>query len=106
MRAQPGPGVAALLLALLGHGTHAAGIDLDCETRSRQTLERLDAAGLLNRDEPDRQRALAVILEQCRGTEATARQQHETGKQEALDNWFFEQHTEKEGNRRLQRLKR
>ncbi|MGB5473435.1 MAG: hypothetical protein WBQ78_08150 [Gammaproteobacteria bacterium] len=95
-----------MVLAVISHGALAEGIDLDCETLSRQIVDRLNTEELLAQSEPGRQRALAITLDLCRGTEASAQQQHETGKQEALDNWFFEQHPEKPGNKRLKNLKR
>ncbi|MGB5540008.1 MAG: hypothetical protein WBO37_07975 [Gammaproteobacteria bacterium] len=99
-------GFIAMVLAVVSHGALAEGIDLDCETLSRQVVDRLNAEGLLAQSEPGRQRALAVTLDLCRGTEVSAQQQHEAGKQEALDNWFFEQRPEKPGNKRLKNLKR
>lgn len=95
-----------MLLAAVSHGAHAEGIDLDCETLSTQLVERLDAEGLLIQSGTGRQRALAVSRDLCSGAEASAQQQHEAGKQEALDNWFIESHPEKDGNRRLKNLKR
>ena len=96
----------AMVLAVISHGAFAGGINLDCETLSGQMVDRLTEEGLLTRSEPGRQRALAITLDLCRGTEASARQQHEADKQKALDNWFLEQHPEKPGNRRLKNLKR
>ena len=96
----------AIALAVISQGSLADGIDLDCETLSRQMVDRLVAEGLLMRDEPGKQRALAVTLELCGGAEESAQQQHETGKQQALDNWFFEKRPEKAGNKRLKNLKR
>ena len=95
-----------MVLAVISHNAFAAGIDLDCETFSKQLVDRLDAEGLLTRSEAGRQRALSITLDLCRDTEASAQQQHEAGKQEALENWFFEKHPEKPGNKRLRNLKR
>jgi hypothetical protein len=95
-----------MALAVISHGAFAAGIDLDCEALSRQMVDRLDAEGLLAPSQDARQRALAITLDLCRGTEASAQQQHEVEKQEALDNWFFEERPEKPGNKRLRNLKR
>ena len=99
------PGYIALVLAVIGHGAFAEGIDLDCGNFSKQLVDRLDAEGLLVRSEHDRQSALAITRDLCRGTEASAQQQHEAGKQEALENWFFEKQPEKPGNKRLKNLK-
>jgi len=99
-------GFIAAALAVISHGSVAEGIDLDCEGLSKQLLDRLDAEGLLAQSEPDRQRAFAITRELCGGAETSAQQQHETGKQEAMDNWFFETQPEKAGNKRLKNLKR
>lgn len=96
----------AAALAVTSHGPLAEGIDLDCEAFSKQLVERLDAEGLLSQSEPDRQSALAITRDLCSGTEASAQQQHEAEKQEALDSWFFENQPDKPGNKRLKNLKR
>ena len=96
---------AAMALAVFSHCACAGGIDLDCKALSKQMIDRLDAEGLLTRSEAGRQRALSITLDLCRDTEASAQQQHEAGKQEALENWFFEKHPEKPGNKRLKNLK-
>ena len=85
---------------------HAQDIDLDCETLAEQMIERLSAEGLLTPAAADRQRARAIGLELCGGAQASAQQQHEIGKQEAVDNWFLEKQPEKAGNRRLRNLKK
>ena len=100
------PGLVVAALAVISHGSFAEGIDLDCEAFSKQMLGRLDAEGLLARSETDRQRALSITRELCGGAEASAQQQHDVEKQQAVDNWFFEQHPEKAGNKRLKNLKR
>jgi hypothetical protein len=95
-----------MMLTVIAHGALAGGIDLDCETLSRQMIERLDAAGLLTRSAAGRQQALAIALDLCHKGEASAQQQNEADKQEALDNWFIQKHPEKPGNTRLKNLKR
>ena len=95
-----------LTLFLCGDVMIGRGIDLDCETLSEQMVERLDAEGLLIQTESGRQRALAITLDLCGGAEESAEQQSEVEKQQALDNWFFEKHPEKPGNKRLKNLKR
>ena len=95
----------AMVLAVISHNAFAAGIDLDCETFSKQLVGRLDAEGLLVQSETDRQRALTIAQKLCHGTEVSAQQQHEADKQEALENWFFEEQPEKPGNKRLKNLK-
>jgi hypothetical protein len=96
----------AVALAVISHGAFAGDIDLDCETLSAQMIDRLDAEGLLIPTGPGRQRALAITLELCGGAEESAEEQHEAEKQQALDNWFFEDHPDKPGNKRLKNLKR
>ena len=100
------PACIAMAFAVISHGASAGEIDLDCETLSEQMVERLDAEGLLIQTGAVRQRALAITLELCGGAEESAEEQHEAGKQQALDNWFFENHPEKPGNKRLKNLKR
>ena len=95
----------AAALAVISYSALAEGIDLDCDALSKQIVDHLDAEGLLVRSEPGRQRALTITRDLCSGTEASAQQQHETGKQEALENWFFEKQPEKAGNKRLKNLK-
>lgn len=99
-------GCFAAVLAVISHSSFAEGIDLDCEAFSKQLVNRLDTEGLLTQSEPDRQRAVAITRDLCSGTEVSAQQQHETGKQEALDSWFFEHQPDKAGNKRLKNLKR
>lgn len=100
------PGCFAAVLAVISHNLLAEGIDLDCEAFSKQLVDRLDTEGLLTQSEPDRQRAAVITRDLCSGTEVSAQQQHETGKQEALDSWFFENQPDKAGNKRLKNLKR
>ncbi|MBT8438436.1 MAG: hypothetical protein KJO91_01830 [Gammaproteobacteria bacterium] len=69
-------------------------------------IERLSAEGLLAPEAADGQRARAISMELCSGAEASAQQQHEVGKQEALDHWFWENKPDKPGNKRLKNLKR
>ena len=95
----------AAALAVISYSALAEGIDLDCNALSKQIVDHLDAEGLLVQSEPGRQHALAITRDLCSGTEASAQQQHETGKQEALENWFFEKQPEKAGNKRLRNLK-
>ena len=95
-----------LLFAVACQPAHAQDINLDCEAFAEQIIDRLSAEGLLAPDAADGQRARAIGMEMCSGAEASAQQQHEVGKQEALDNWFWKEQPEKPGNRRLKNLKR
>jgi len=105
MRKTGTPGCVAAALAVISYSALAEGIDLDCDALSKQIVDNLDAEGLLIQTETDRQRALAITLDVCGGAEESAQQQHEEGKQQALDSWFFEKRPEKAGNKRLKNLK-
>mgnify|MGYP001812206207 CR=1 FL=1 len=94
------------LCVLLCVPVYAQDIDLECEALANQMIERLTAEGLLVQQAETGQRARSIGLSLCGGAEASAQQQHEAGKQEALDNWFFEKQPDKAGNRRLRNLKR
>jgi hypothetical protein len=94
------------LVMLAGMPAHAQDIDLDCKTLAEQMVERLSAEGLLTAEAADGQRARAIGMELCGGAQASAQQQHEVGKQEAVDNRLREKQPEKAGNRRLRNLKR
>ena len=84
----------------------AQDIDLDCETMAEQMIERLSAEGLLTPEAADGQRARAIGMELCGGAQESAQEQHEVGKQEAVDNRIWEKQPEKAGNKRLRNLKR
>jgi hypothetical protein len=98
--------LSVLLFAVTCQPAHAQDINLDCEAFAAQMIERLSAEGLLAPEAADGQRARAIGMEMCNGAEASAQQQHEVGKQEALDHWFWEERADKPGNRRLRNLKR
>jgi hypothetical protein len=96
-----------LLLFTVCTPVHADAIDLQCEELAKRMIERLTAEGLLvSTAEDAQQRARAIGLELCTGAQATAEQQHEQDKQQALDNWFLEATGGKPGNKRLKDLKR
>jgi hypothetical protein len=96
-----------LLLLATCTPVHADAIDLRCEELAKRMIERLTAEGLLvSSTEAAQQRARAIGLDLCTGAQATAEQQHEEDKQEALDNWFLEATGGKPGNKRLKDLKR
>jgi hypothetical protein len=98
---------ASLVLLVLCTRAQAAGIDLQCEQLTGQLIERLDAEGLLSTSARDaRQRAHAIGMDLCTGAQASAEQQHEQDKQQALDNAWFESPGDKPGNTRLKNFKR
>jgi len=94
------------LFVVLCMPAHAQDIDLECEALANQMIERLGAEGLLVQQADTDQRARSIGLTLCGGAEASAQQQHEAGKQKALDNWFLQKQPDKDGNRRLRNLKR
>ena len=85
---------------------HAQDIDLECEALAKQMIQRLSAEGLLTAESDDRQRAHEIGVELCSGAEASAQEQHEVGKQEALEHWLWQDKPDKPGNKRLKNLKR
>ena len=96
-------GLAFLSTALLAETTKNT-IDLNCESQASQLIEQLSQAGLLVAgSEPQ---ARTISLELCTDAEQSAQAQHEEGKKEAIENWFFESTGGKPGNERLKRLKR
>ena len=95
------------LLLVVCTTVQAGAIDLQCEDVAKQLIERLSAEGLLNSArEGAQQRAHAIGMELCTGAQASAEQQHEQDKQNALKNWWFEAPGDKPGNERLKNLKR
>jgi hypothetical protein len=95
------------LLLVVGATAQAAAIDLRCEDLAKQLIERLSAEGLLTSSKGDaQQRAQAIGMELCTGAQASAEQQHEQDKQNALKNWWFEAPGDKPGNERLKNFKR
>jgi hypothetical protein len=99
-------GIITVALAAITRVAFAEGIDLECGEFSEQLVDRLETAGLLSQSKSDRQRALAITRDLCNGAEDSAQQQHDSDKQEAMDNWFFENRPDKAGNKRLKNLKR
>lgn len=76
-------------------------IDLNCDKLSQLLLEKLNDESLIVPEQEPQTRAEAIIIELCSETEDSAQQQHLLQKKAAMDNWFFEYHADKEGNRRL-----
>jgi hypothetical protein len=95
-----------LMLSVPWLPAQAADIDLECEELANRMVERLSAEGLLTAAAADGRRAREIGLELCGGAEQSAQQQHEAGKQEALEHWFWQDRPDKPGNKRLKNLKR
>ena len=96
----------SFILSLVCLPVHAKDIDLECEALAEKMIERLSAEGLLTQEAGDGQRARQIGMELCSGAEASAQEQHEVGKQEALEHWFWQDKPDKPGNKRLKNLKR
>ena len=82
---------------------HAQGIDLDCDVLAEQLIQRLSDEALLSTNADVRQRARIIGLELCSGAEVSAQQQHEVGKQKAIERSFWEKRPENPGHRRLRK---
>ena len=92
-----------LLLALFCSSASAAEtMNLRCESLTQTLIEQLAAQDLLKAG-TEQHRAKQIALDLCTNAEVAVQQQHEFDKQEALENWFFEYHPEKPGNRRLKK---
>lgn len=89
--------------SLLFSGASAAAIDAQCESATSLLIERINAEGLIRRNSAGQGRVKEIALELCSETEKLVREQHAVDKEKALENWFFESHPEKAGNRRLQK---
>lgn len=96
----------ALVGLLLSLPAQAQDIDLSCPELAKQMIERLSAEELMVPGGQVRERAQAISHELCSGAQATAQEQFEQGKREALDNWFMESSGGKAGNKRLKNFKR
>ena len=95
--------VALLSLILFSSGARAEAIDLQCEALTQTFIEQLAENGLLDANIDKQNRAKQLALSLCTSTAESAQEQHELDKRQALENWFFEYHPEKPGNRRLRK---
>lgn len=78
-------------------------IDVHCEKVIQAFIGHLTEENLVTADTQEQVRIKQIALDLCTETEKSVQQQHEQGKEEALENWFFEYHPEKPGNRRLKK---
>ena len=91
----------ACLLGLLFSNSSSASIDAQCEHVSGLLIQQMNAENLVRQNPASQERIKEIALGLCTATEKRVQEQHIADKQEALDNWFFESHPEKAGNRRL-----
>ena len=91
----------ACLLGLLLSNSSTAGIDAQCEGVTGLFIQQINAENLVHQDAAGQKRIREIALGLCTETEKLVREQHIEDKEKALENWFFESHPEKAGNRRL-----
>lgn len=91
------------LALLLCSSPHANSINLECEAVTQALIKRLVSEELLEDNLQKQQQAQQIALDLCTATTESAQKQHEADKEKALENWFFEYHPEKAGNRRLKK---
>ena len=92
---------AACLLGLLVSNSSTADIDAQCERVTGLFDQQINAEELVHQDVAGQKRIKEIALSLCTETEKRVQEQHIEGKEKALENWFFESHPEKAGNRRL-----
>ncbi len=97
------PTIIISLASLFCSTANTETIDLKCEAVTLAFIQQLVSEDLLEHDQDKQQRANQIALDLCKNSTKTAQQQHERDKQQALENWFFEYHPEKAGNRRLKK---
>ena len=89
------------LLGLLLSSSSTASIDAQCERVTGLFIQQINAEDLVRQDSAGQQRIKEIALGLCSETEKRVQEQHIEDKEKALENWFFESHPEKAGNRRL-----
>ncbi|MBL4782013.1 MAG: hypothetical protein JKX92_07195 [Porticoccaceae bacterium] len=89
------------LLSLISSNPAIASIDAQCERISSLFIQQMNAENLIRQDAAGQNRIKAIALNLCTETEQRVKEQHREDKAKALENWFFESHPEKAGNRRL-----
>jgi len=78
-----------------------ANIDAQCEHVTGRFIQQMNAEKLLPQNPREQERIKKIALNLCAETEKRVQEQHAEDKEKALENWFFESHPEKAGNRRL-----
>ncbi len=91
----------ACFLGLLFSNSSTADIDAQCEHVTGLFIQQINAEGLVRQDSAGQKRIKEIALGLCSETEKLVQEQHIADKEKALENWFFESHPEKAGNRRL-----
>jgi hypothetical protein len=83
--------------------THGQTIDVQCDAVIQSFIGHLTKEKLVTTGPGGQARIKEIALELCSETEKSVQQQHEQRKEQALENWFFEHHADKPGNRRLRK---
>ncbi|OUS10037.1 hypothetical protein A9Q89_11880 [Gammaproteobacteria bacterium 53_120_T64] len=91
----------ACLLSLIFSNPALASIDAQCERISTLLIQQLNAENLIRENSAGQGRIKEIALSLCAETQQRVEEQHQEDKAKALENWFFESHPEKPGNRRL-----
>lgn len=91
----------AYLLSLLFSTSAIASIDARCEQVTKSFIQQMNAENLAHQKPAQQARIKEIALGLCIKTEKLVQEQHAIDKEKALENWFFESHPEKAGNRRL-----
>ena len=91
----------ACFLSLLLSNTSLASIDAQCEQVTNLFIQQVNAENLVHQKPKAQARIKEIALRLCTETEKLVQEQHTVDKEKALENWFFESHPEKAGNRRL-----
>lgn len=87
----------------LGASTDGQTINVRCDEIIQAFVERLITEELVTLAATGQARVKEIALGLCSETEKSIQQQHEQVKQRAIENWFFEYHPDKPGNRRLKK---
>ncbi|MEZ0148786.1 MAG: hypothetical protein AB9Q19_05645 [Candidatus Reddybacter sp.] len=91
----------ACLLGLLLSNSSSASIDAQCERATGLLIQQMNAENLVRQNPAGQERIKEIALGLCSETEKLVQEQHIADTEKALENWFFESHPEKAGNRRL-----
>ena len=93
-----------LLLVGLSLPAQAEQIDLECRDLARQMVSQLIKEGLVRNTAQTAQHAEAITMSLCADAEASAQQQHEEGKQQAIYDWIWQKRPETRGHKRLKKF--
>ena len=84
--------------------SQAEQINLECKELARQMVNQLVHEGLLSDSADISRRAKAITINLCTDAEASAQQQHEAGKEQAITDWIWQSRPETRGHKRLKKF--